>query len=236
MLFNRVTITGADDAVDIGDLVELTNRYPFVEWGILLHETKQGQPRYPLTDWLTAVCKSKLPLSGHLCGRWARRTCKNEWLFQEAYSHLADKFSRWQLNISPYYQTIKDEYAFIDHMPFNSDVQVIFQFYCDPVKWVFPTVIGRAWAAGKNVAMLWDGSGGKGILPNAYPHFGIQPPTGIAGGLTPDNLETQIVSMSLAVRDKDPIWIDVESGVRTNNMFDLDKVGAFLQTSSKWVM
>jgi hypothetical protein len=42
MILDRVTITGADDDVDIGDLVDLSARYPFVEWGILSSSSRRA--------------------------------------------------------------------------------------------------------------------------------------------------------------------------------------------------
>jgi hypothetical protein len=36
MRLKTVTITGADDAVDPEELLQIQQRYPFVEWGILL--------------------------------------------------------------------------------------------------------------------------------------------------------------------------------------------------------
>ncbi|MHB1675039.1 MAG: hypothetical protein ACYCSP_12405 [Acidobacteriaceae bacterium] len=36
MKLETVTITGADDSTDIVELAELSEEFPFVEWGILI--------------------------------------------------------------------------------------------------------------------------------------------------------------------------------------------------------
>ena len=36
MILDRVTITGADDSIHVEQLAELSQAYPYVEWGILV--------------------------------------------------------------------------------------------------------------------------------------------------------------------------------------------------------
>ncbi len=101
-MLDRVTITGADDTVDINELVLLTDDFPFVEWGVLLSQSRMGQPRYPTFNWIKRLLEAKnayivnkiehMPgkwvgqtaklfnLSGHLCGRWVR-DIENEGIF-----------------------------------------------------------------------------------------------------------------------------------------------------------
>src|SRR6478735_905498 len=86
---HTVTITGADDAVDVARLVELSLAYPFVEWGIL-RSAKHSRPteRYPSWQWIERLEKAKsqrypLPpapmrLATHVCGRWSRQLMSGE--------------------------------------------------------------------------------------------------------------------------------------------------------------
>ncbi|KKM20298.1 hypothetical protein LCGC14_1646870 [marine sediment metagenome] len=79
-MLDRVTITGADDAVDVEELAALADEFPFTEWGILLSQSRMGQPRYPTFEWIRELLEAKkerLPfshhrfqLSGHLCEKW----------------------------------------------------------------------------------------------------------------------------------------------------------------------
>jgi hypothetical protein len=89
------------------------------------------------------------------------------------------------------------------------------------------------------VHYLMDSSGGTGTLITDFslPASAKTLPVGYAGGLNPDNIAQifpqmvdQIVSLNTAPdQDTDPefntpiFWIDMESGVRTDDFFDLDK-------------
>ena len=37
-ILNKVTVTGADDSIDINKMFDIQEKYPFGEWGILLSE------------------------------------------------------------------------------------------------------------------------------------------------------------------------------------------------------
>ena len=52
MILDRVTITGADDSIKATDLIPLSKRFPFVEWGILLSKNNEGSFRFPTRDWI----------------------------------------------------------------------------------------------------------------------------------------------------------------------------------------
>lgn len=65
-------------------------------------------------------------------------------------------------------------------------------------------------------------------MPTTWPKPFSNVRTGYAGGLNPDNLEEQLTKIA-AVVGNNSVSIDMESGVRTNNEFDLDKVRRCLQ-------
>ena len=66
---------------------------------------------------------------------------------------------------------------------------------------------------------LFDKSGGTGIAPDRWPeHPGGKRFVGYAGGINPGNVLDVIGSIDA----RGEYWIDMESGVRTNNIFDLD--------------
>ena len=53
MQIKYVTLTGADESVEPMDLALLSDKYTFVEWGILFSQTRQGiEPRYPSYEWI----------------------------------------------------------------------------------------------------------------------------------------------------------------------------------------
>jgi hypothetical protein len=46
---------------------------------------------------------------------------------------------------------------------------------------------------------------------------------GYADGLNPDNIGVALPAIAACVPEGQPYWIDMESGVRTDDRFDLDK-------------
>ena len=72
------------------------------------------------------------------------------------------------------------------------------------------------------MSVLLDVSGGRGIdtpfKPLNIPGLKV----GYAGGLNPDNVGEKLEHLMKNVNGE--FWIDMESGVRTDDMFDLNKV------------
>lgn len=52
MIIDKVTMTGADDSVDVKEMLKISTECPQVEWGILASESKMGLPRYPTNHWI----------------------------------------------------------------------------------------------------------------------------------------------------------------------------------------
>jgi phosphoribosylanthranilate isomerase len=59
---------------------------------------------------------------------------------------------------------------------------------------------------------------------------------GFAGGLGPDNIAELARYVTESMGDSDgPTWLDMESGVRTDDRLDLAKVRAVLEICSKTI-
>jgi hypothetical protein len=61
--------TGVDNLTPISQLIEISERYPFVEWGVSFSSANMGQPRYPTLEWITQFLELS-PYSrkaAHLC-------------------------------------------------------------------------------------------------------------------------------------------------------------------------
>jgi phosphoribosylanthranilate isomerase len=82
-------------------------------------------------------------------------------------------------------------------------------------------------------AVLFDASGGKGLLPENWlpPFSGMR--CGYAGGLNPDNLQEQLVKIA-KIANGQSVWADMETGVRTDNRLDLEKVRRCLEIAKPW--
>ena len=251
---DTVTITGADESVDPKELARLTYSYPFVEWGILTSPKSMGEkPRYPGLLWfmrLAAECQKEresmnipteeLSCSLHICGKWARDIIQGNWDVFDAELPW-DIFHRFQLNISPYFNTIGQ--PFFDGVEREIknlvDREIIFQINPETVdlqiveklsEWLFDLKITHSF--------LYDKSGGKGIIPTCWVNplqqiadwFAV----GFAGGLNPHILEKQLEEIA-TVAGTPRNWIDVESAVRTDEKFDLALVEMFLKKAEGWV-
>lgn len=88
-----------------------------------------------------------------------------------------------------------------------------------------------------DISILLDRSKGRGVAPAVWPppvsYSGRALHTGYAGGISPDNIEAVLDATQRAVESSGnpahPYWLDMESGVRTDNRFDLTKVERVLE-------
>lgn len=231
-VLDRVTVTGADDSVQIKDMLAIQQDFPFVEWGILLSKSSEGNARFPSQDWISDLTEYSygLRLSGHLCGKWVRDICDGEntlFVDRPIYRGL---FDRYQLNFHSYVHQIENKNTFLRAVLSLEAEQVIFQF--DDVN---NELLLQARELGINAVPVFDASGGAGILPGEWPEA-LPMYSGYAGGLSPDNLTVQMEFITKRCGDG-PIWIDAETRLRSNadTLFDLDKVRKFLEKAMPWV-
>ena len=109
----------------------------------------------------------------------------------------------------------------------HPECQFIIQ-YTDRRAGLLPALAGLP-----NHAILFDASAGRGVAPEGWPaplpgHF-----CGYAGGINPDNVAGHIDKIAAA--GAQDTWIDMESGVRTDDRFDLDKVRRVLKIAEPFV-
>lgn len=213
-MLHALTFTGVDAATDLDRAAALADRYPQVEFGVLAgtRSGRPGEPRHPDLHLVRSV-PLRLPQTAlHLCSHLARAALRCE----PAAVDLAEFFGRVQINVdrlSPVH--IPGLLAFCDRM---DERQVILQ-HGDPA--VVPPVLHN------RLEWLFDISGGRG-LPSGdrWP----DPPRdgrrwGYAGGLGPHRGGiSPIVAMLQRTPPDVSVWFDIESGVRTRDAFDLDKV------------
>lgn len=235
----RVTITGADDRVDPKALVELSQKYPFVEWGILVSHSRVGTSRYPSMRWAREAT-GMLAVNGahfaiHLCGETRAYYQRNrlesvalvERLTQDA---IVPTQCRIQLN--------GFDHSWEGFEPANPFVPHIIPVNGKNVKEALAKKYGF------NAQFLFDESGGRGKMVDLYSasinilyakiFSDSAKSVGIAGGLDALNVGH---AMNMAVR-WDPKhrdgWVDMESSVRTDDVFDLKKVESVLEEASRF--
>ncbi len=233
-----VTVTGADDSVRPEELIPIVERYPFVEFGILLSKKQQGGNRFPSRNWLEELYllwrRKKFALSGHLCGKWVRDLCLGDASFFEDFGYTWKMFERFQLNFHAEPHSIDiDKLCKIFRERLDSK-SIIFQM--DGVnERAYHSLVGR-W--GIQVSPLFDLSGGTGLVPKAWPkQFNVYNAyCGYAGGLAPANLQKEMGRISEVATG--PIWIDAETLLRSedNKVFQIETVRQFLEEARPWVI
>ena len=221
---NRVTICGADNHTKISELGYLTLKFPFVEWGIVSMKDRVS-PGYPDYDWIVNFLEAGLPSSCHLCGEWVKDINEGFWSVF-AYHLRFTGFYRFQINFAggPI-----NTLVLLSLSSIKIKQQVILQLpdFENPV---FKFGINQ----NLNIAGFYDVSHGKGKTQENWPKAPEKAYCGYAGGLNPMNLAENLQDISQVAQA--PSWIDVQTGVRTNNKFDLDKVHKFLTIAKDWVI
>ncbi len=221
MKLTRVTITGADNGVSPHALSDLSREYPFVEWGILFSKKRYGDPRYPSNIWLGELAKSNIwkRVSFHLCGEFARRAMGGEF-------NSPINAKRVQLNGF-------SDYVLPCLLCAEQNWTTEFILQCNTLE-----AIERAEklveGGLKNVAALWDLSGGNGKQIENWP-LPLGPlRIGYAGGLNESNI-VRIAEKIIGAREPHDFWLDLESGARTDDKFDIDKVRRILELAKPLV-
>ena len=203
MKIKYVTLTGADDNTSIEEMLKLSEKYPFVEWGILFSRAKSGVERYPSDDWVRELSKSKemrTNLSAHLCGGYVRDVFKGvlAFLLDE---DMEETFDRVQLNC--YKERLKQ--AFENENVWRAidraDKSVILGGnYTEAIREIAdPTFLIH-----RSIYPLFDASGGHGNLSREWPkpfmsEYDTSIYCGYAGGLGPENVEEEIASIEKVV-------------------------------------
>lgn len=231
MKLRHITITGIDKLTPIKELQELQEKFPWVEFGVLFskHWYENGQ-RYPNPDYLLPDLADRgLHLSAHICGSMAREiVCTNIWQpFSEIIEYKNFIFDRIQLNVASM------SFPGIQSSPLS--LPRIYKELIIQQRSTMEIDVYKAMVNKRNyVSILFDQSSGKGIGLDMYdmnqnPYI----KAGYAGGINPDNVADILIH--LFKKANHPFWIDVESGVRTRDYLDLEKVYKLL-TNAKEVI
>jgi hypothetical protein len=224
-----VSITGADDNVKPEDLVDLSNKYPFVEWGLLLSSSREGSKRFPTREWLAKVqgYSDYLRLAGHLCGRWVRELVQGgKCTIRDACPGIWPMFQRMQINFHGNWEHCPE---FLDAIHLMRK-QIIFQ-----IDSFDNELFIKARKANLDVVPLFDISHGRGWTPETWPKPLTGVRCGFAGGLGSHNIEAELQKIKESASDAE-IWLDMESNVRDDDdRFDLEKVERVLDVAEDYI-
>lgn len=237
-----VTISGVDESVDPLDLLELSGAYDFVEWAMLVSArhtyASQGIARWPSMDWMARLVADAhyhpLTLAVHICGTWVEQIVAGE---TRMLATLRSEVSRVQLNFAGRVLENYDPARFVLGLTDMPQRPLIFQ--------IGGPCAAQAWADAAETlppglsVPLFDDSHGTGICPQHWTVIRFLDPVpyqvGYAGGLSPANLAKQLPRIAAAAGPV-PYWIDMESGVRSDDgqRLDLAKVRQVLEIARGW--
>lgn len=195
-----ITFTGCDNDTGLRLMEQLGKAYP-IEWGVLLSPARQGiDPRFPSEITLARILGQGLQLSAHLCGDYSQAIMDGE-DFEDLIPVELRRFPRIQINHAA------------------PDLARIEQWRTERGD-IGAAVIAQtrgAFPEDNRVSWLFDPSGGRGVrsVVPVYPGRFV----GYAGGINPDN----VLDVIKGIAANGPYWIDMETGVRTDNRFDLEK-------------
>lgn len=235
-MISIVTLTGADNGTNPQDLLNLSEKYPFAEWAILVQGGKSadfGKPRWPSYDWITELTPiaHKLNLSLHLCGMYVNEILQGNIDFITMdLAPFWKMFKRVQINthgIPHSFHAVK----MAELMNIYPEKEFIFQY--DEVN---DNILYNAKHNEVKCSALFDLSHGAGLLPNQWPLPITNIKCGYAGGISPSNVVEQIEKVNSIVGEIDT-WIDMETHIRSDfdKIFDLEKVETVLSLSAKYI-
>jgi phosphoribosylanthranilate isomerase len=228
---DRLSLTGADDNTLLLDLANLSTEFSFIEWALLYSPYTEGKQRNPSQRWRQEFFDMQLPGHNaiHLCGDLAF-----EQLLANQLPAELEYADRMQLNINarkPSFTTsqVLDVYK----RAMDISPAVILQYHAGTASVITSFINSLQNVDRGRVHILMDDSRGRGQspdnweLPEGLEHMFC----GFAGGLGPSNIEQAIVTMEAHAV---PYWADMETGIRTDNEFDLHKVKQVVQAAAFW--
>lgn len=223
-MIKHITFTGIDANTDFERLQYFQYHYPLAEFGVLVSKNWQEKsPRYLNPELLPLLKNYNLNLSIHVCGAVARSIIKNL-DYEPLLSIVGDNislFKRMQLNVSGNSPTLSTP----NLVPLEGQELIIQQKNVNNLQ-IWDSINNHT-----NMSILLDASGGNGIDTPIEIHSNPYIKIGYAGGINPENVHDKL-SYILQSHIGD-FWIDMESGVRTNDWLDLDKVKEVLEISQK---
>ncbi len=221
MRLTKVTFTGVDERTDVKRLVRLQKKFPFVEFGVLLsYDWQENSNRFLDPLFLFFLRDKGLNLSAHFCGQAAiDLAAGKKFKMEKLLGNNARIFQRCQLNLNA--ERLFFELRRLAPIPYIGEV--IIQMHTPE--------LCKQFLAGQRprfTSYLLDASCGAGIdtpieiVTSPGVHIGY------AGGIGPDNVADKL-RILLEYPSDEKFWIDMETRVRTEDWFDLDKVEQVLE-------
>lgn len=227
----RLSITGADNNTSVKDLNQLSEKYPDLELALLYFPEKENHNRNPgqafRDDFFNQIKKENTAL--HLCGKNVFDVVLSPSFTSTDIFKELKKASRLQLNINARFDLFsKQDIHTIYEKLLDEGFDLILQYHTRSEHWILDFIEKRN---NEKINILLDSSLGRGVycenfaVPSTL--IGYNYPLGFAGGLNESNIahaHEQIKKLNI-----NHYWLDLESGVRTKNEFDMVKATALCE-------
>jgi len=234
-MLELISVVGVDEHTDLGKLDEqdqelfqgIGSLFP-IEYGFLYSETRSQtkDDRYPsykfIMDARQKLWQDGMLTSIHLCGSEAVEG------YLKGDKYILDLIgpSRVQLNFNMAKYDADDLVAKVIKASERHMGHLILQQNKSKAEFITKVLREYHYQRDLNIDVLYDGSGGFGreIEKVEQPFSTFF--TGYAGGLKPGNIKKVLELIDAVNVNNVGFYIDMESGVRTDNKFDLEKVKA----------
>lgn len=221
---------GVDDSVAPELLKLISDRYDWVEWGVLFRTDLQGTARYPSPEWVDRLValnetlpdgRLRLKLAGHLCGNRCQEVLDGDSTFVQ---HLyARGFRRVQINATAANSVEVDQAKIAEYVrnivaSMHDSPKMEFIIQCNEE--TGPIYEGLLANPPSNMSILYDASCGKGVRVSSFASPEVYPtvPCGYAGGIGPDCIADILHAVKDVVANcadqTTSVWVDMESSLR----------------------
>jgi hypothetical protein len=242
-----LSFTGIDDSTDVDRLIREISKYRNsggcieLDFGVLFFPEKQGMPRNPGYFKRLEVVR-QFYSTAHLCGK----SIFNSILETDHHStsiilEELKTFPCIQLNINARSRVFdtNDVHSIYDRVCYDRyESKTVLQLHSKSEKDIFSYLdkSEKKYGPGdvhNRIQILLDESRGKGItrndwkVPERLKDYRIR----IAGGINADNISDTYKRFTDA-NQRSPYVIDMESSIRTDDQFDIDKVMQVINTES----
>lgn len=242
MKLKTIVCSGANEHTSIEGLINVISRYPQAEIGVQVSGKKAayGSERYKWLKNLIMLQQHyylKIPLALHLNQDWVERFCAGDVPDEvqellQMYDHDNQPFiRRVQLNFK-----IGREKTPELHKLLSTVIQFPKQRFILSCNKSNEQFITGAYGYGVKFDCLYDDSHGEGVLAGQY-----QSPLfdgwlhGYAGGLTPENVQSELDKIAQVVPKDQEIFIDAEGGLKGEDKhLSLAKTEEYLLRASQW--
>lgn len=232
MKLKMVTFTGIDNNTNLQWIKSISEKYPFVEWGVLLDSKRTGiKSRFPSLETIfnIKVLLKDCNISIHLCGNMAQDVANGMHEPLTMAKYLLPNAKRIQINLGRSIESFGNLVPRFNTYGANFDVQIICQ--CHGLN--NHTIKNANDAISKRLVFLNDASGGRGIIGN-FDNPVNENLTGYAGGISEMNV-TNILQKIQSIPYDNDFWIDMETGVRIQDNFSEYKCDLVLNQVAPYV-